>query len=279
MSEQFNAKTIASRLTTAWLGRSLHMLDSIDSTNTWLQARVNADIAAGTVVVTNYQQQGRGRLGRHWEAPPGSSLLFSSLFRPEWPGQRAAWLTMIAGVACVRAVADVTDLAMRLKWPNDLMLQLDGTWHKSGGILLESAIAGDRIQHAIVGIGLNVNIEAGALPATLPPATSLLLASGKRQSRTELLASILQHMETLYSAAATGTSPHAAWETYLLTRQQPVTVRVGTQTLHGFAENTDGYGRLRVRDRKGALHIIAAGDVTLRESETEPSDGTEDSST
>lgn len=269
MQDRLHETAVANELQSKWLGRQYTFLPSIGSTNAYLTALLRGKTAVphGAVVVTDYQTHGKGRLGRSWTAPPGTSLLCSLFLRPDWPGDRATWLTMMAGLAAIDAVTAVTDLSPALKWPNDLMLYTVGTWRKTGGILLEATLADDgRLRHAIVGIGINVNITRQGLPPTATPATSLLLAGGRPVPRRPLLLTLLQQMEHYYAAAERGESPHTAWTQRLITTGQSVTVTaVGTkQTISGVAEGTDRAGRLQVRDANGRLHTIAAGDVTLR---------------
>lgn len=273
MTDALDEAAVRPVLTTTWLGRPYHYVAEIGSTNDrlkeWVAAGSADDPPAGAVLLTDYQSAGRGRLGRRWEAPPGSSLLFSTLFRPSWPAVRAGWLTMLASVAIAEAVQATTGLTVGLKWPNDIMILRAGQWHKVGGLLLDSQLDGDRLTYVIVGSGLNVNMQAEALPDTVTPATSLLLATGSPVPRRPLLVACLQRLETHYEAADRGHSPRSAWSERLITLGQPVSVSHGIDAaaLTGMAEATDEAGNLLVRDARGALHKIAAGDVTLRRAE------------
>lgn len=262
---ELNAEHIGAALRTRWLGRPCYSLQETASTNAVLAERAAAGAPAGTLVLAEYQSAGRGRQGRRWLAPPGSSLLFSTLFRPPWPAARAAWLTMIAGLASVQAVREVAGLHAALKWPNDVMVLVEEQWRKAGGILLETALDGETIRHAIVGIGLNVNVARRQLPEAPTPATSLLLAGGQAVARLPLLSTLLLRLEEAYEPAAAGQSPQPAWDELLVTRGRPVTVHGEGIVLAGMATGTDEWGRLLVRDATGAIHAVSAGDVTLRE--------------
>ncbi|MCB8944666.1 MAG: biotin--[acetyl-CoA-carboxylase] ligase [Ardenticatenaceae bacterium] len=262
--DELTATAVAQVCTSQWIGRSYYYYPELGSTNDELKRLAAASsLAAGTVVLADFQRQGRGRLNRGWFAPPGSSLLHSILFWPDWPPERANWLTMMVGVAAVAAIEAVTGLAVGLKWPNDVMVQQAGVWHKVGGILLEGQVGGDgRLQQAIVGFGLNVNVPAAQMPETVTPATSLMVAGGRPFSRLLLLAAFWQQLEGVYETAE---SPHLAWQQRLITLGQPVQVsRVGQPTVVGVAEGTDVWGQLLVRDESGVVHTVAAGDVTLR---------------
>lgn len=264
-----DARTIEQALNTRWLGRSFHVFRSVSSTNTVLGQLAEEGAPAGTMVVADFQSQGRGRRQRRWHAPPGSSLLLSLLFRPQWPAVQAHWLTMIAGLAAVAAIEARTELQAGLKWPNDVMLRAvagDGLqWRKTGGILLETRLEGGVIRQAIVGMGLNVNVDLEALPVSDTPAGSLLAATGRRLDRVALLAHILQRLEALYEEAAAGASPQQAWESRLITRNQKVRVTTDEEVVEGLALGCDEWGRLLVRLKDGKVRRFAAGDVTLRE--------------
>lgn len=271
MTDSLEAAAVDPLLTTTWLGRPYHYIAEIGSTNDrlkeWVAAGSAEDPPAGTVLLTDYQSAGRGRLGRRWEAPPGSSLLFSALFRPGWPATRGGRLTMLAGLAVAEAIEATTGMEVGLKWPNDIMVTHGGQWRKVGGLLLDSQLDGDRLATAVLGVGLNVNIPAEALPDAITPATSLMVVTGAPVSRQALLAACLRHLEQQYDAADRGRSPRSLWSERLITLGQTVSVSTASSAaaLIGLAEGTDDAGNLLVRDEGGVLHTIAAGDVTLRD--------------
>jgi BirA family biotin operon repressor/biotin-[acetyl-CoA-carboxylase] ligase len=174
---------------------------------------------------------------------------------------------MLAGLAAVEAIEDVARLPARLKWPNDVVLYHEGQWRKVGGLLLDTTLSrAGQLESAIIGIGLNVNIPAEALPEAANPATSLLVAGGQPVARRPLLVALLAQLERRYEIAQGGTSPLSDWKTRLITLGRPVLVSAAGpgETLAGTAEDTDEWGRLLVRDEGGRLHALAAGDVTLR---------------
>lgn len=262
---ELSEPSIQPLLQTSWLGRSYIFLPEVGSTNDYL--REQKLLPHGTVIATDYQSAGRGRLDRRWEAPPATALLFSILLRPDWPAERAIWLTMIAGVAVAAAVEEVATITVGLKWPNDLVVDIDGEWHKVCGVLLDTSIdANGRLETTVLGVGLNVNIPAESLPQTSFPATSLLAATGWPVSRPPLLAACLRQVEQQYDAAERGRSPWALWNERLMMLGQPVAIsRPGEEApLLGIAEATEEDGALLVLDANGRLHRVVAGDVSLR---------------
>ena len=271
MEDELTEPAVRSALRTVWVGQSYQYLEIAGSTNDLLKRQVAAGgptgPVSGAVLLTDYQERGRGRLNRSWEAPAYTSLLFSVLFRPDWPAMRLSWLTMLTGLAVAEAVELETKLPVSLKWPNDVMIMHDGAWHKICGILLEGYVSPAQcLEHAILGVGINVNIPQAQLPPTVQPATSLMVAAGRPVSRLSLLADLLQRLERLYEAADRGDSPRHQWNRRLITLGRRVEVgRVGQAIpLLGMAEGTDEWGRLLVRDDDGQLHTVMAADVTLR---------------
>jgi BirA family biotin operon repressor/biotin-[acetyl-CoA-carboxylase] ligase len=142
----------------------------------------------GAVAVADEQTAGRGRLGRAWQAPPGSSILCSTLLRPP-PERRIAELALVGGLATAETVEAALDLAAQIKWPNDVMVNR----RKVAGVLAE---AFDGV--VVLGIGINVNQERHALPDEAVPAASLRTIDGVVRDRAPLLASLLATLELRY---------------------------------------------------------------------------------
>jgi BirA family transcriptional regulator, biotin operon repressor / biotin---[acetyl-CoA-carboxylase] ligase len=157
------------------------------------------DAGEGAVAVAEQQTEGRGRLGRSWEAPAGTSVLVSVLLLPAVEAARLPELSLVAGRAVGEAILEVTGIETTIKFPNDLLI---GD-RKVAGILAESSEG-----RVVLGIGVNVNQNGEQLPAdaqTEP--TSLRLELGEPVNRVQLLAAILLQLERAYDAwVATGTS-------------------------------------------------------------------------
>jgi BirA family transcriptional regulator, biotin operon repressor / biotin---[acetyl-CoA-carboxylase] ligase len=169
-------------------GRDYRHVATCEST----QRLLGDDAPEGAVVVSDEQTEGRGRLGRSWEAPAGSSVLLSIALRPAVPTPNLPELSLVAGRATAAALAEIAGVEPEVKWPNDVLL--DGK--KVAGILAEA-----REGHVVLGIGLNVTQQPDELPDRPEfPATSLLLETGKRVSRSDLLVALLDHLEREYDA-------------------------------------------------------------------------------
>ena len=189
------------------LGRPYRFVEECAST----QRLIDPDGAEGAAAATDLQTQGRGRLGRTWEAPPGRALLFSVLLHPRPP--MALWpeLSLVAGDAVAAALREQTGVPAELGHPNDVVIE----GRKVAGILPEASTTagggvfrpGDRglgavassQRRVVLGIGVNVNQTTEELPAeTAKPATALRVETGREWPRAPLLAAILLELERRY---------------------------------------------------------------------------------
>ena len=168
MSE-LSAESIKRGLKTELIGQSIVYYSSIGSTNEVLKELAVQGAPEGTLVIADEQTAGKGRLGRKWLAPPGTSLLLSLLFRPDLAPNQAQRVTMICSLPIADALQGLTGLPMGLNWPNDIFVR----GRKSGGILTESGTTGGRLDYVVVGMGLNVNLDISVLPELKGVATSL----------------------------------------------------------------------------------------------------------
>lgn len=237
----------------------------------------NADLAAaahgsngsppsadGTVLITDEQLSGRGRLGRRWHAPAGSSLMMSVLLRPApVPMARRGWIGGLLALAAATAIRQSCGLRAGLKWPNDILVG----GRKCAGILAE--VAGDAV---VVGIGINVSLDAGELLAAAgggTPGTSLLLAGGGQPpDRALLAAAVLDTLGALLHRWYTAGGDMAAagllddYRAVLDTLGAAVRVELpdGTAVI-GTATDVAADGALLVRDAEGTQHKYSAADV------------------
>lgn len=259
--DQLSADGIRAGLRTRRMGHEVLCLPEVASTNDVARRLAEEGAAEGTLVVADYQAAGRGRLGRRWQAPQGSSLLLSLIFRPPLAPAWAQGLTMVCGLAVADAIEAQTGLEVGLKWPNDVVI--GGA--KAGGILIELELRGSAVDYAVAGIGLNVNLDPARLEdGLLLPATSLSQALGRPVARLPLLLALLEAVEARYLALCRGQPLHEAWAARLTTLGQRVVVSGGGQTLEGLAEGVTAGGALRVRLDDGRLETVLAGDVSLR---------------
>jgi BirA family biotin operon repressor/biotin-[acetyl-CoA-carboxylase] ligase len=261
--ERLSAASIKKGLTTAFMGRRAVYYRSIGSTNDVAKELAVQGAPEGTLVMADEQTVGKGRLGRRWLAPPGTSLLISLLFRPDLAVHQAQRLTMICSLAVVEAIESVTGLAASIKWPNDIVVQ----GKKTGGILTELGVTGERLDYAVVGLGLNVNLDFGAVEAMeglAATATSLSQELGREVSRLTLLWRILENVERRYRHLQAGKLPHDEWASRLVTLHDHIMVDTPQGVVEGWAEGVDADGALILRTNCGERQRVLAGDVTLR---------------
>ncbi len=244
------------------IGRTIHVFEQTTSTNDVVEKLARDGVKEGAVVFAEAQTKGRGRLGRKWASPTRKGLWFSVLLRPKMTPQETSQLTVASATALRRAIKSVTRLTADIKWPNDLLL--DGK--KVVGILTEMSAEVDRVRYLILGIGVDVNQEAGDFPPELRAvATSLKLAVGEKISRAELATAILQELDADYARIAAGEFAVVAdeWEAACITIGKNVTVQVGDRKFAGHAEALDDDGALLIRTEHGHLERVTGGDVTL----------------
>ncbi len=232
----------------------------IGSTNDEAAAWALAGAPDGALVIADEQTAGRGRLGRMWQAAPGSALLLSMVLRPEIAPEALPRVALMAAVALAEAL---TALGARpgIKWPNDVLI--DG--RKIVGILAEATWDGDRLAAVVVGIG--VNVRRGALPAETVAAfnaTTLEDALGRPVARGEVLAALLAGLDRWRRRLA-DPALLAAWRAHSVTLGRAVSAMTGATVLRGVAEDIDAGGALLLRLEGGGVRRLLAGEVTLRQ--------------
>jgi BirA family biotin operon repressor/biotin-[acetyl-CoA-carboxylase] ligase len=251
------AERVGAALATRWLGRAFEWHAVCASTSDLAAERARSGAPAGLVVAADAQTQGRGRLGRSWHSPPGDNLYVSLLLRPSRPAVEIPPLTLLAGAAVARAVEGM-GVAPRLKWPNDVQLVDGERRRKLAGVLTEMVSAGARVDHVVVGIGINAN--ATIFPAELAErATSLRAATGQPVDRARLLAAVLNAFEPLYDEFERR-GPAAAVAAFSAYAALPERCRVDDR-LQGVALGVDPDGALRLRDDAGRIHRVISGEI------------------
>jgi BirA family biotin operon repressor/biotin-[acetyl-CoA-carboxylase] ligase len=180
------------------------------------------------LAVADEQTAGRGRDGRTWQAPPGAGFLCSLGFRPAWLAPDRAWrLAAIVSLAMADAaeeVAGLTDRSIRLKWPNDLVVEAGGEVRKLGGVLGETSGLGTSDPRVVIGLGLNADWPAADFPAELAASmTSLRVASnGRPVDLPALFAAFIDRVEARTVALRDGHFDVADWVDRQLTSGRPV---------------------------------------------------------
>ena len=255
MAGNLVAETLRGGLFTRIVGKRLLFFQEVGSTMDEALRRAERGTEEGTVVVAETQTASRGRQGRAWVSRTGN-LYLSVVLYPSL--QTLPYLNSLCGVAVVRAIANISGLKPRIKWPNDILLE----GKKVAGVLVESAIAGEQVHHSIIGIGINVALEADEIDEIAGGAISLNHASAGDIPRDELLREILQQLDALYIQLNHGDTPVEEWEELLDTLGQRVKVTWQGEEYVGFADGIDAQGSLLLREDRGTMRTLAAGDAT-----------------
>ncbi|HSK96652.1 MAG TPA: biotin--[acetyl-CoA-carboxylase] ligase [Euzebyales bacterium] len=229
--------------------------DRLDSTNAEVSRRAGRGAAEGLLVLADEQTAGRGRLGRAWRAPPGTSLMGSLLLRPSAAVNDVALLPLLLGLTLVEASETlVPGTQLSLKWPNDLLVED----HKCAGILVEAPATGV----VVAGFGVNVDWRTVERPPELAAATSLSEVSGGRVNRWRLLSQLIDRLDRRYRRwQADPRRFLPAYRERCATLGQPVRVEhLDGRESFGTAVRVTDEGAL-VIDIDGVPMTVRAGDV------------------
>ena len=246
-------------LRTSWLGRGVSYHESLDSTQDEALRLASGGAAHGHLVWAGSQTAGRGRLERRWLSPAGSGLWFSVVLRPNAPASQVVSLPLAMGAAVATALAAQAPGRVRLKWPNDVLLDA----RKVAGILVDARNSGGIVEHAVVGVGVNLTAPAGGFdPAIRATAAALEEAADGPMSAVRVLAAVLEAMEREYDELL-ARGPSGARERWLRladTIGRDVAVRIGGSEVRGRAVDLDADGNL-VLDTGTGSRVIAYGEV------------------
>ncbi len=260
MIEPLRADQITAHLKTKRLGRIVHVFETIGSTNTQAMEMAAKGAKEGALLIAETQTGGKGRLGRKWFSPPGVNLYLSVILQPKIDCAQATILTLLAGIAVAHAIRERSQLTARLKWPNDVLIGEK----KVAGILAELAADGQAIKHLILGIGLNVNLEASMLPPELSKtATSLKIESGRTVSRLEMLETLVNQLERWYTVFLDqGPTPILKeYSQFSHTLGRRIQVACHDKVVEGEAVGLAPNGGLILRKQDGTSITILTGDV------------------
>ena len=256
----YNETTIADQIHTNWTGKTVHFAREIDSTNLWIKRLAKEGAPEGTLALAEFQSAGRGRLGRSWEVPEGTSVMMSILLRPKFEPQYAPMLTLVMGMAVAKAVKKL-GFDVSIKWPNDVVV----SHKKICGILTEMGVRDGKIDYAVIGVGINVNIRE--FPEEMADkATSLYLESGREFDRSQIPGLVMEAFEEYYekfAATCDLSGLKEEYESILANYDQPVRV-LAKEPYEGVARGITDGGELLVEKTDGTIVAVSAGEVSVR---------------
>jgi BirA family biotin operon repressor/biotin-[acetyl-CoA-carboxylase] ligase len=250
-------------LDTDFLGRTVYYYKEADSTNQIAKGLARQGAADGSLVVAEAQSAGHGRLSRGWFSPYGKGIWCSVILYPKINPIEVPPITMLTSVAIARAIKEVVGIEAGIKWPNDIYLK----GKKVCGILTEMGAEMEQVKYLVLGVGLNVNIEAGDFPPFLKEvATSLKIESGRSVNRLRLLQATLKELEKLYLVwLEEGFTPILhQWKKLCV--HLPGLVRLSSlkESWVGWVEDVDLSGALLLRLSTGEIRRFIAGEISLR---------------
>ena len=256
----YNETTIADQIHTKWAGKTVHFARKTDSTNLWIKRLAKEGAPEGTLALAEFQSAGRGRLGRSWEVPEGTSVMMSILLRPKFEPQYAPMLTLVMGMAVAKAVKKF-GFDVSIKWPNDVVV----SHKKICGILTEMGVRDGKIDYAVIGVGINVNIRE--FPEEMADkATSLYLESGREFDRSQIPGLVMEAFEEYYekfAATCDLSGLKEEYESILANYNQPVRV-LAKEPYEGVARGITDGGELLVEKTDGTIVAVSAGEVSVR---------------
>ncbi|HJU61766.1 MAG TPA: biotin--[acetyl-CoA-carboxylase] ligase [Candidatus Binatia bacterium] len=247
-------------LATNRLGKQIHYLIEVDSTNSHARRLAEQKAPEGEVVIAESQTHGRGRLGRPWVSPPYVNLYLSVILRPTLPPIDAPQITLMAAVALAESLAAFIPVFPAIKWPNDIL----AGGRKLAGILTESACHGERVDFVILGIGVNINYPVESMPDALRQrATSMIGLTGASVSRESVVRRLIQGLDRCYGELEEMGFQALAprWEARFELRGKKVRVEMTDRIIMGTARGIDRDGALVLEDGRGELQRVVAGEV------------------
>lgn len=266
-ADVYSASEIASRLHTEWAGRNLHFYASTGSTNPDAKRFAEEGEPHGTIVVADRQTAGRGRRGRSWASPAGTSIYFTIVVRPVFAPDKASMITLVTALSVAQAIEEVTGLRAQIKWPNDIVVHKK----KVCGILTEMSMTPemDEIQFVVAGVGVNTNHDS---PEDFPEeiretATSLKIESGKQIDRAGLLERILARFEKNYDFFAETedlSGLQEAYQAHLINMDAQVLILDPAGEYTGISRGITKTGELIVERDNGEQTLVYAGEVSVR---------------
>ncbi len=257
-----NVDEVQQTLCTKRFGREILFFHEITSTNDRAKDLARYGASEGTVLITEVQTAGRGRSGKEWISPSGG-LWFSVIVRPKAAATETAGLLFVPSVAVVEVLNETYKLQAETKWPNDVLVH----GKKICGVLVETNITGIKVKFALLGIGLNANLDPEkSLPEKLRSvSTSLQNELNCGVQLEDLLRRLLEKMEITYDGflARGSNSIVEQWKKYTSFLGKDAQVLDGNTVMSGVAENVDKDGALILRLADGTTQRVY-GDATFR---------------
>lgn len=259
---------IKKNLKGSFIGRNIYYKEEVDSTNTSAKELSAKGVKNGSVIVANYQKKGKGRNGKIWTSPCGCNVYMSILLKPKFSPEVAQGMTIIAAVSVADAIASVTTLKPQIKWPNDILVNSK----KVSGILTEMSTQNMTIEHIIVGIGINVNLEEKDMENNIKDIATSLLIESKNMShsngpvdRNRLITAILNKFDKYYEMfLSTGLSSVLQYyQKYFTLIGKEIEMNIENRRVKGRVVGIDSKGALLLKTGENELEKVVSGEIYL----------------
>ena len=247
-------------LITEKIGQQAYFFDEVTSTQDVARKLITNGVHEGTLVVSDRQIQGRGRLARKWHSRENKGIWATLIIRPDLPARRLPQFTLLTAVAISQALEETTGIIPEIKWPNDILVR----GKKLCGILTEMVPGTNGLPALMIGFGINVGHRADDFPSDIKGrATSLFLETGKEWDHDEILQVICNRFEKLYAILIKeGFSPiKTLWESYCISLGHVITARTVSGTITGEALGIDHEGVLLLKNADGRIERLYSADI------------------
>ena len=252
---------ILNQLETAWAGKTCLCFPTLESTNDYAKELAKQECVHGTLIVADTQTAGKGRRGRVWKSPKGTTISMSLCLEPKLPKEKVSGITLAAALSVAEAIFDLTGKRAQIKWPNDIVLN----GRKICGILTELVFRKETYA-VIVGVGINVNTEQ--FPEEIQEvASSLKRECGREFSRETLIATILKYFERFFESYEKTQDLRLLrddYEAMLANKGKEVLVLDPQGSYTGIAKGITDSGNLVVMCEDGSEKEVYSGEVSVR---------------
>ncbi len=242
--------------------KKIEYFDEISSTNTVLKERATKGEEENTILVSEYQTAGRGRLGKSFFSPQGCGVYLSYLIKPHIPAKDAVFITVAAAVAMARALSDVLDINTQIKWVNDIYFQDK----KLCGILTESSISPDgTLNYAVLGIGINITTPPEGYPREFAYKTTNIeniIGTITSEQKCRLLAAFINNFDNIFCDKEKNYVKEYKEASCLLGREIEILSDEHRGT--GIATDIDTNANLIVEKSDGTVVSLCSGDVSIK---------------
>ena len=245
---------------------NVKVLDVVDSTNSFLIKEAATGYPHASCVAANIQTHGKGRRGRQWQSALGESLTFSFLWRFTRGAAGLSGLSLVVGVALIRTLKKLNIHQALVKWPNDILVGVDGQYRKLAGILIELQGDTDGQSAAIIGVGINLNLSKKQTAKIDQPSIDMQTLLGEAVDPNLFLAMIIKELSGVLSLFENDQFIpfKEEWLSYHAFQDKPISITLGSsEVIQGRPQDVSDEGSLIVMTDKG-LKTFSSGEVTVR---------------